>query len=61
VDVQENVTSGTNEASVVIGRETEAIVRHYTLKKTAVVLTLASLVVIALWALGLLRTGAVAY
>ena len=39
----------------------EAGVRYYTLKKAAVVLTLASLIVITLWALGLLRTGTVAY
>jgi hypothetical protein len=42
-------------------RHSEASVRYYNLKKTAVVLTLAALIVTALWALGLLRTGTVAY
>jgi hypothetical protein len=35
-------------------------VRYYILK-AAIALTLASLIVIALWALGFLRTGTVAY
>ena len=35
--------------------------RYYNLKKTVVVVTLASLIVIGLWALGLLHTGTVAY
>jgi hypothetical protein len=42
-------------------RHSEASVRYYNLKKTGIVLTLAALIVMALWALGLLRTGTVAY
>jgi hypothetical protein len=38
-------------------RTWEAGVHHYTLKKAAIVLTLSSLIVMALWALGLLRVG----
>ena len=35
--------------------------RYYTLKKLAIVLTLATLIVVTLLALGLLHTGAVVY
>jgi hypothetical protein len=35
----------------------EADMHHYTLKKAVIVLTLSSLIVMALWALGLLRVG----
>ena len=37
--------------------DVEAGMNHYALKKAAIVLTLSSLIVIALWALGLLRVG----